>query len=198
MIFEINLNSNNKVTMDAKIKTVRYLVMKVCIMIFFFLGISCSVQDNISKDDFKKIPSNFSAQFYDKLDSVGNYNNKVITRSLLTDFVDNNNINYAIPVKIAIVDNELFLSFKDVNEKQFVLKFYGKKYKSRFVFYTNYKTVSFPFILMSKEMQKYRIYLTNTNEIIFQKESENTGMLLFFGAGSSSVNDYQFKLLKNE
>lgn len=184
--------------MDAKIKTVRYLVMKVCIMIFFFLGISCSVQDNISKDDFKKIPSNFSAQFYDKLDSVGNYNNKVITRSLLTDFVDNNNINYAIPVKIAIVDNELFLSFKDVNEKQFVLKFYGKKYKSRFVFYTNYKTVSFPFILMSKEMQKYRIYLTNTNEIIFQKESENTGMLLFFGAGSSSVNDYQFKLLKNE
>jgi hypothetical protein len=167
-------------------------------MILVILVTSCSVQEDISTDNFKKIPDDFSAQFYDNLDTISSYENKLFTKSLVTDFVDKANINYSVPLQISIVDNELFLSFKDLNDKHFVLKFYGRKHKNRFVFYTNYETVSFPFILMSKEMKKYRIYLTNTNEIIFRKETENTGMILFFGAGHSFASDYQFKLLKNE
>ena len=166
--------------------------------VFILLLTSCSVQNEISKDDFKNIPKNLSASFYDKLDTIGSYDNKIFTRSLLKDLTDLETINYAVPIKIEIRKNAIFFTVEDVYKKQFVLKFYGKKYKNRFVFYKNYKTVSFPFLLMSKEMEKYRVYLTSTNEIFFANNNENTGMLLFFGAGSSSSSDFQFKLLRNE
>ncbi|NHN26506.1 hypothetical protein FIA58_012540 [Flavobacterium jejuense] len=166
--------------------------------VFVFLLVSCSVQNEINKDDFKSISNNFSASFYDKLDTIGNYDNRIITRSLLKELIDIDTINYSKPIKIEIKKETLFLKFEDSNKKQYVLKFLGEKHKKRFVFYTNYKTISFPLVLMSKEMKRYSIYLTSTDEIIFANKNENTGMLLFFGAGNSSGFEYQFKLLRDE
>ena len=166
--------------------------------VFILLLMSCSVQNEISKDDFKNIPKDLSGSFYDKLDTIGSYDDKVFTRSLLKDLTDLETINYAVPIKIEIKKKSIFFTVEDDYKKQIVLKFYGKRYKNRFVFYKNYKTVSFPFLLMSKEMEKYRVYLTSTNEILFANNNENTGMLLFFGAGSSSNSDFQFKLFRNE
>ena len=166
--------------------------------IFVFLLASCSVQNDMDKDDFKKIPTKFASSFYDNLDTIATYDNRFITRSLIKEFIDTETVNYSIPIRIAINNDVLFLTFKDNNSKEFVLKLYGKKYKNRFVFFTNYDTVSFPFLFMSKQMKKYRIYLTSSNEIIFENERENIGMILFFGAENSSLTNYQFKLIENE
>lgn len=168
-------------------------------VVFAFTLLSCSVQNQINKDDFHAIPKNFSASFYDVLDTLDNqYNNKIYTRSLMKGFTKGNNIDYANPIKIKIEDKELLLQFEDANKKQHVLKFFGQRQKKRFVFYTNYQTVSFPILFIQKEMTKYSVYLSDTNEIIFEEHQVNEGMFLLFGAGNSSKSDYKFKLLKNE
>ena len=38
--------------------------------VFVFILASCSVQNQTNKDDFKKMPKQFSLTFYDKLDTI--------------------------------------------------------------------------------------------------------------------------------
>ena len=160
---------------------------------------SCSVQNEISKDAFKSIPTNFSASFYDKPDTIRvHYDNSIRVRSLVKDFTDMGDIDFSKPVQMNIKKNELFLKFEDNNKKEYVLKFYGKRYKRKFVFYTNYETVSFPVVFMRKEMTKYSVFMPDNQSVVFVNSNVNEGMFLFFGAGSSLGYDYKFKLLKNE
>ena len=168
-------------------------------LLVLFATASCSVQNQISKDDFETIPKNFSGSFYDKLDTLQyGYDHKIYTKSLVKDFAQMNNINYSKPVQVKINDKELFLNFEDVNKKQHVLKFYGKRHQKKFVFYTNYETVSFPILFIKKEMTKFSVYLPNNGEILFENHQVNEGMVLLFGAGNDSKSIYKFKLLNNE
>ena len=164
------------------------------------LGVaSCSIQNQISKDDFGNIPKNFSGIFYDQPDTLQyGYDQKIYTKSLVKDFAQMNNINYSKPVRITIKDTEMFLGFEDAHKKQHVLKFYGKRHHKKFVFYTNYETVSFPIIFIKKEMTKFSVYLPNNSEILFENHRVNEGMFLLFGAGNDSKSNYKFKLLNNE
>jgi hypothetical protein len=167
--------------------------------LFLILFTACSVQNQIYKDDFNRIPKDFSAVFYDQPDTIINpYDNHIRVRSLVKDFAEVNNINYRKPIQINVKQNKLYLKFEDNNQKKYVLQFFGGKRKKKFVFYTNYQTVSFPILFMTKEMTKYTVYLSKNDELIFENHNVNEGMLLFFGAGSSSTRDYKFKLLKNE
>ena len=160
---------------------------------------SCSVQNEISKDDFNRIPKDFSAHFYDQPDTIKvAYDNSIRVRSLVKDFTDLNNIDYAKPIKIDVRQKELYLKFVDTNQEEHVLQFYGEKRKKKFVFYTNYETITFPIVFMRKEMVKYSVYLSNNNDVIFENYNVNEGMFLLFGAGNSWQRDYKFKLLKNE
>ncbi|MES2544926.1 MAG: hypothetical protein V4548_08570 [Bacteroidota bacterium] len=166
---------------------------------FVVLITSCSVQNQISKDDFKVVPKNLSVKFYDKLDTLkNNYNNDVFTRSLIKDFAKIESIDYSKPIQLIIKKNELFLKFNDTYKKQYVLKFFGKRFRRKFVFYTNYETVTFPMVFMKKDMTKYSIYYTNNNEIIIEKNDLSEVVLLIFGAGHSLEKNYKFKIIKNE
>lgn len=160
---------------------------------------SCSVQNQTNRDDNKHIPENFSAVFNDKLDTISShYDNQIFTRSLIKDLANVNIIDYSMPIQIRIINDKLYLKFVDANKKEFVLQYYGKLHKRRFVFYTNYKTISFPIVLITKEMTKYSIYLSSKNEIIFENHNVNEGMFLIIGAGNSSKLNYKFKILENE
>ncbi len=160
---------------------------------------SCSVQNQIDKDGFNRIPENFSANFYDKCDTIKmTYSDRSYTRSLMKDFTNRDNVDYSKPVRIAIDKRQMFLSFSDTNKKQHVLKFYGKRHKKKFVFYTNYETVSFPMLFLTKDMSRFTVYLSDENEIVFVNRNVNEGMLLLFGAGHSHTSNYKFKILKNE
>ncbi|AWI24632.1 hypothetical protein HYN49_01290 [Flavobacterium pallidum] len=168
-------------------------------MVLLYTVTSCSVQNHLNKDDFKRMPEGFSAKFYDKLDTLHyNYDNRVYTRSLLKDFSGLDNINYAQPVVITVKGDALFLDFVDTFQKKHVLKFYGKRYKSKFVFYTSYETVSFPVLFIQKDMTRFTVYLPDAHEILFEKHDVSEGMFLLFGAGNSSKSDYKFKLLTHE
>ena len=166
-------------------------------LVLFFA--SCTVHNHVSRDEYKSIPKDFSGKFYDKLDSiVAQYDNKIYTQSFMKQLANVDNINYSKPIQIDIKEKELYLSFEDVHAKQFVLKFYGKRYKNKFVFYTNYETVSFPILFITKRVTKYSVFMPTDREIIFEDSYTNEGMLLFFGAGNSSKSDNKFKLLPNE
>ncbi len=176
----------------------RYIIRNWQYVIILLLA-SCSVQNQINKDDYKRIPKRFSASFYDKLDSIKNqYDNRVYTKSFIRDFTNIDNIDYSKPIQIDIINKDLFLKFEDVDKKQYEIKFYGNQYNKKFVFYTNYETITFPILFIRKDMTKYSIYLPNSNEISIQKNNVSEGMLLFIGGGSSSESNYKFKLLKNE
>lgn len=169
------------------------------IVVFIFGFASCSVQNQIDKDEFQSILNNFSGSFYDKLDTIPiQLDNQIHTRSFVKQFVNLENVDYSKPIELTINEKELFLGFEDVNKKQYVLKFYGKRHKKRFVFYTNYETITFPILFMKKEMTKYSVCISNNNELIFTDHNVNEGMLLLFGGGHSSKSDYKFKILKNE
>ncbi|WP_026704058.1 hypothetical protein [Flavobacterium soli] len=160
---------------------------------------SCTVHNHVSREDYKSIPSDFSGKFYDQLDTiVAQYNNRIYTKSFMKELANIDNINYSKPIKIDIKEKELYLSFEDVHAKQYVLKFYGKRHKSKFVFYTNYQTISFPIVFITKSVTKYSVFMPTDNEIMFEDSYVSEGMLLFFGAGSSSKSDNKFKLLQNE
>jgi len=166
--------------------------------IFWVFG-ACSIQNIVNRDDYKVVPKNFTGNFYDKLDTLqNNYDNKISTTSLIKRMANIDNVQYSRPIQMHINDKELFLNFEDIYGKRHVLKFHGKRYKNKFVFYTNYETVSFPIVFMTKEMTKYSVYLPNDTEIIFEKHNVNEGMLLLFGAGNSYKSDNKFKLLPNE
>ncbi len=160
---------------------------------------SCSVQNEINKDDFERIPKQFSARFYDKVYTI-RYENDIrfYTKGFLKDLSDVDVIDYSQPIQIEIKDNILFLKFKTILKKKFVLQFYGKRYRKKFVFYTNYKTITFPILFMKKEMSKYTIHLPSNDELLIENDNVNEGMVLLFGGGSSGGSEYKFKLLKNE
>lgn len=180
-------------------KCVGNFLKRTCTILFLFCITSCTVHSYISREDYKNIPKEFSGKFYDKLDTLQmQYDTKIFTRSFIKEFSNIDNINYSKPIHIDIKDSELFLSCEDVSAKRHVLKFYGKRYKKKFVFYTNYQTVSFPVLFIKKEMTKYLIYLPDDKEIVFEEHNVNEGMFLFFGAGNSYKSDNKFKLLSNE
>lgn len=180
-------------------KTIQHFFEYKWAFLFSILLTSCSVQNQINKDDFNTIPKNFTAAFYDQPDTIVNqYDSSIRVRSLVKDFAAVNTINYSKPIQIALKKNVLYLKFEDNNQKQYVLQFSGEKRKKKFVFYTNYETVSFPVLFISKEMTKYTIYLSKNDELIFENHSVSEGMLLFFGGYNSSAFDYKFKLLRNE
>ena len=161
----------------------------------FFLCVSCGVQQETSKEYLKKIPKEFQGSFYDNLETVGTFESKEVTKSFMKNLTSSN-VNYNKPITVKIQRNNLFLKFEDTDNKSYVMQFYGKRNKNKFVFYTNYKTVSVPLILVTKEMVKYEIKLTQNNEIVFTNNSENSAMLLVFGDGRSYDFEYQFKLLE--
>lgn len=160
---------------------------------------SCSVHNQISREEYKSIPKDFSGKFYDQLDTiVAQYDNRIYTKSFMKGLANIDNINYSKPIEIDIKEKEMYLSFEDLHAKRFVLKFYGKRHKNKFVFYTNYKTVSFPILFINKSVNRYSVFLPTEREIIFEEHYVNEGMFLFLGAGNSSQYDNKFKLLPNE
>lgn len=176
--------------------------MKIKIIVvglIVFLSISCSVQNKIDTDYFKELSPNLNIAFYDKLDTIRNsYDSNYFTKSFLKQFTDKNNVDYSKPVILKLEQDKLYLHFKDLNQKEYVLQFYGKQHKKKFVFYTNYKTINVPVLLLTKEMERFKMYVSENNEVVFEKYNVNEGMLLVFGAGHSSKSLYKFKILKNE
>ena len=167
--------------------------------VFVLFLVSCSVQDAINKEEFEKIPKSMSVRFYDKLDTIQHqYGNQFFTRSFVNEFTDKKNIDYGEPIELKLQKDDLYIKFQDTLKKQFVIKVSGKRYRKRFIFYTNYETVSFPVIFISKQMTKFVLEFPNDDSILVKRADTNEGMALFFGAGSSSENEYIFKIIKDE
>lgn len=176
-----------------------WLLNKKWQFLLVFILTSCSVQNKVNKDDYLPISRGFSGIFYDRLDTISsNYDARINTRSLMKDLTNIEDIDYLKPIHIDLNQKEMYLSFETIHMKKYVVKFYGKRHKNRFVFYTNYKTISFPILFISKEVEKFEINFPTENEIVFESKSVNEGMFLLFGAGNSSKSDYKFKLIRNE
>lgn len=170
-----------------------------CRFVFVFFLVSCSVQNQTNKEAFKRIPKVMSVRFYDKLDTIQHqYGNQSFTRSFINEFTDKKNIDYSEPIELKLQKENLYIKFQDTLGKQFIIKVSGKRYRRRFVFYTNYETVSFPVIFISKQMTKFVLEFPNDESILIKRADTNEGMALFFGAGSSSENKYIFKIIKDE
>ncbi len=168
-----------------------------CVLLLFLT--SCGIHNQVNKDDNIKFPKDLSASFYDKLDTVStDFNGTLYSRSLIKDLTNIDNIDYSKPIRIDLNRNELYINCETTNRKKYVFKYYGRRHNKRFVFYTNYKTISFPILIITKDVEKYEINFPNENEIVFENKSESQGMLLLIGAGRSSKSNYKFKLIRNE
>jgi hypothetical protein len=172
-----------------------YFRRKKYLLLISFTTISCSVQNEINTDGFKKIEPNLNIRFYDKLDTITQYDIRVLTKSLIKDFIDNDKVDYSKPVSLKLEKDKMYLRFTDVYKKEFVLQFHGKLHRKKFVFYTNYKTINFPFLLMKKQMERFKVYISENNDLLIEKYNVSEGMLLLFGAGTSNENMYKFKII---
>lgn len=171
-------------------------ISKVAALLVLITTISCSVQNEISSDNFKKIEPNLDMKFYDKLDTIRNqYDASISTRSFVKLFTDKNDVDYSKPVALKMTENKMYLHFNDNNKKEFVLVFHGKLHKKKFVFYTNYETINFPVLFMSKQMERFKIQISENQELLIEKYHVSEGVLLCFGAGNSYENIYKFKIL---
>ena len=172
-----------------------YFRRKKFIVFISLSALSCSVQNEINTDDFKPLEPNLSVRFYDKLDTIAQYDVRVLTRSLIKEFVENDKVDYSKPVTLKLEKEKMYMHFTDVNKKEFVLLFYGKLRKKKFVFYTNYETINFPFLLMKKQMERFKVCISKNNDLLIEKYYVSEGMFLVFGAGTSNENMYKFKII---
>lgn len=172
-------------------------VSKIAALLVLLTTISCSVQNQMDTDCFKPLEPNLNVRFYDKLDTIrSQYDASIYTKSFIKLFTDKNDVDYSKPISLKLEQNKMYLHFSDIHKKEFVLQFYGKLHKKKFVFYTNYKTINFPVLLMTKQMERYKINLSENNELLVEKYNVNEGMLFCFGAGNSYENLYRFKILE--
>ena len=176
----------------------RYFKRKWRFVFVFFL-VSCSVQDVVNREGFKRIPKATTIRFHDKLDTIQHqYGNQFFTRSFINEFTDKKNIDFSEPIELKLHKNDLYIKFQDALNKQFVIKVRGQRKKKRFVFYSNYETVSFPVIFISKQMTKFILEFPSEESILIKRVDTNEGMMLFFGAGNSFKKEYIFKIIKDE
>lgn len=169
---------------------------KILALLVLITTMSCSVQNQMNTDYYKSLEPKFNVRFYDKLDTIRNtYNLDVYTKSFVKLFTDKNDVDYTKPISLKLEKDKMYLGFSDIHKKEFVLQFYGKLHKKKFVFYTNYKTINFPVLLLSKQMERYQIYISENNDLLVEKYYVSEGMMLCFGAGNSHENLYRFKIL---
>jgi hypothetical protein len=172
-------------------------INKILAFLVLLTTISCSVQNEMNTDYYKPLEPNFNVRFYDKLDTIPNqYDNRIFTSSFIKLFTDKHDVDYAKPISLKLEQDKMYLSFSDIHKKEFVLQFYGKLHKKNFIFYTNYKTINFPVLLISKKMERYKICISENNDLLIEKYNVNEGMMLCFGAGNSYQNLYRFKVLE--
>lgn len=170
-----------------------------CRFVFVFFLVSCSVQNQIDKGEFKRVPRAMSVRFYDKLDTIQHqYGDQFFTKSFINEFTDKKNVDYSKPIELKLQKDDLYIQFQDVLKKKFVIKVSGKRKRKRFVFYSNYETISFPVIFITKQMTKFVIEFPDGNSILIKRADTNEGMMLFFGAGNSFEKEYIFKIIKDE
>lgn len=170
-----------------------------CRFVFVFFLVSCSVQNQIDKGEFKRVPRVMSVRFYDKLDTIQHqYGDQFFTKSFINEFTDKKNVDYSKPIELKLQKDDLYIQFQDVLKKKFVIKVSGKRKRKRFVFYSNYETISFPVIFITKQMTKFVIEFPDDNSILIKRADTNEGMMLFFGAGNSFEKEYIFKIIKDE
>lgn len=173
-----------------------YFRRKKLLLFISITSISCSVQNEISTDGFKRIEPNVNVRFYDKLDTIRNqYDARIFTRSFVKLFTDKNDVDYSQPLSLKMTKNKMYLHFIDTNKKEFVLVFHGKLHQKKFVFYTNYETINFPVLFMTKQMERFKVQFSENHDLLIEKYYVSEGMLLCFGAGNSSENIYKFKIL---
>ena len=60
------------------------------------------MQNEINTDGFKKLEPNLNVKFYDKLDTIAQYDIRVLTKSLIKEFVDNDKVDYSKPVSLKL------------------------------------------------------------------------------------------------
>lgn len=198
-IFRENLASFREKDLKQYSRIINQYFKRKWRFVFVFVFVSCSVQNQIEKGDFKKIPRKMSVRFYDKLDTIKHqYGNQSFTRSFINEFIDKKNVDFSVPIELQLQKNDLYIKFQDDLKKQFVIKVSGKRKHKRFVFYLNYETVSFPVIFISKQMIRYTIEFPTNDSILINRSYTNEGMLLFLGGGSSYQNEYIFKIIKDE
>ncbi|MFY7987671.1 MAG: hypothetical protein ACOVNP_02225 [Flavobacterium sp.] len=198
-IFRENLASFREKDLKQYSRIINQYFKRKWRFVFVFVLVSCSVQNQIEKADFKKIPKTMMVRFYDKLDTIQHqYGNQSFTRSFMNEFTDKKNIDFSVPIELQLQKNDLYVKFQDDLKKQFVIKVSGKRKQKRFVFYLNYETVSFPIIFISKQMIRYTIEFPTNDSILISRSYTNEGMLLFLGGGSSYQNEYIFKIIKDE
>lgn len=198
-IFRENLASFREKDLKQYSRIINQYFKRKWRFVFVFALVSCSVQNQIEKADFKKIPKTMTVRFYDKLDTIQHqYGNQSFTRSFINEFTDKKNIDFSVPIELQLQKNDLYIKFQDDFKKQFVIKVSGKRKRKRFVFYLNYETVSFPIIFISKQMIRYTIEFPTNDSILISRSYTNEGMLLFLGGGSSYKNEYIFKIIKDE
>jgi hypothetical protein len=198
-IFRENLASFREKDLKQYSRIINQYFKRKWRFVFVFALVSCSVQNQIEKADFKKIPKTMTVRFYDKLDTIQHqYGNQSFTRSFINEFTDKKNIDFSEPIELQLQENDLYVKFQDDLKKQFVIKVSGKRKQKRFVFYLNYETVSFPIIFISKQMIRYTIEFPTNDSILISRSYTNEGMLLFLGGGSSYKNEYIFKIIKDE
>ena len=198
-IFRENLASFREKDLKQYSRIINQYFKRKWRFVFVFALVSCSVQNQIEKADFKKIPRKMTVRFYDKLDTIQHqYGNQSFTRSFINEFTDKKNIDFSVPIELQLQKNDLYIKFQDDFKKQFVIKVSGKRKRKRFVFYLNYETVSFPIIFISKQMIRYTIEFPTNDSILISRSYTNEGMLLFLGGGSSYKNEYIFKIIKDE
>lgn len=76
--------------------------------VFVFFLVSCSVQNVIVQDEYKKIPKQMSVRFYDKLDTIQHqYGNQFFTRSFMNEFTDKKNIDFSVPIELQLLKDDL-------------------------------------------------------------------------------------------
>lgn len=160
---------------------------KLAIIIVFSL-FSCKSYKEIKDKDLVVFSSNTLGEFH----SLSNKKTKTDYQISIQELFGLKNSDKIVKVIITKTD-AIEIQYKNVLGGNEVAAFKGKFKKHYFEVYLDKKRVFFPPIYCKTRINRLRIGLTQSKELVINQHYDYSGMFLFFAAGNSDIKQYVFK-----
>lgn len=157
---------------------------KILLPLFALLFFSCSVQDSMKRKGLVNMNRKISGS-YQNATLSGTGREVRLSRFFYLDNKDS-------IVEINSIKNRLVVSFIDSTGLKRHKVFEGKFKKKYYQFHLGYNTLLVPPLVASLYEDRVRLSLNENGDLVVNNYYENSGMILFLGAGSSWNSSYIF------
>lgn len=156
---------------------------KLLVLSLSMIMFSCASEDNFKRKGLINVNRKISGTYQNT--TISKYDTKVKLSNFFELFESDS------VVEIKTQKNMLIVGYIDSKGRHYKT-FQGKFRNKFFQFYLNYDTLLFPPLIATIQERRVRLSLNENSDLVINEYYDNSGMILFFGAGHSGNSKYTF------